>query len=85
MGLLGPVQPSVRLAARSIGSPLGPMVGGQHVRDHEKACRHLHWLARIRSGSTGKQGEDLPLLPIPRPAAVEQQRAQRGQSVARFL
>ncbi len=42
-------------------------------------------LARIRSGSTGEQGEDLLLLPVPGPAAVEQQRAQRGQRIACLL
>ena len=42
-------------------------------------------LARISSGSTGKQGKDLPLLPVPIPAAVEQQRAQCGQRITCLL
>jgi len=42
-------------------------------------------LARMSAGSPGKQGEDLPLLSVLCPAAVEQQRAQRGQCIACLL
>ena len=36
----------------------------------------LNGEARISVGSTGQEWEDLPLLPVPIPAAIEHQRAQ---------
>ena len=43
----------------------------------ESAAFPHWWLARISVGSTCQEWQDLTLLPVPVPAAVEQQRAQR--------